>query len=157
MADVKSKTDAVVDFDLFVHTHGDRLRCLLAARYGVDVGNDVCAEALSHAWENWARIRQMANPVGYLYRVAQSASRRHFRWSRIPLLPPEQLTKPAEPEFDLRAAMVRLPQAQRVSVLLVHAFGWSYDEVAEVLDVPLSTVRNHVHRGTNRLRRLLEN
>ena len=145
------------DFDTFARTHGDRLRCMLVARYGVEVGNEVCSDALTYAWEHWDEIHEMTNPVGLLYRVAQSASRRHFRWRRAVHLPPEQPHCLPEPQPELAAALKRLSDGQRVSVLLVHAFGWSYDDVAEVLEVPTSTVRNHIHRGVARLRKELEN
>jgi RNA polymerase sigma-70 factor (ECF subfamily) len=143
-------------FDTFARTHGDRLRCLLVARYGVEVGNEVCADALAYAWEHWDDVREMTKPVGLLYRVAQSSSRRHFRWRRAVRLPPEQPVTSPEPQLELGRALTRLSEGQRVSVVLVHAFGWTYDEVAEALDVPTSTVRNHVHRGVVRLRDQLE-
>ncbi len=43
-----------------------------------------------------------------------------------------------------------------MAVLLVHAHGWSYAEVADVLDIRVSAVRNHVHRGLTKLRTHLE-
>jgi RNA polymerase sigma-70 factor (ECF subfamily) len=54
--------------------------------------------------------------------------------------------------FDVLA---RLSPRQRVSVLLVHAYDWTYPEVAEVLGIKVSAVTNHVHRGTKKLRRML--
>jgi len=44
----------------------------------------------------------------------------------------------------------------RVAIVLVHGYGWSYAEVGELLQVPVSTVRNHVHRGMTKLRQSLE-
>jgi DNA-directed RNA polymerase specialized sigma24 family protein len=41
---------------------------------------------------------------------------------------------------------------QRVCVLLVHGFGWTYNEVAELLGMKRSEVNNHVHRGLAHLR-----
>ena len=49
--------------------------------------------------------------------------------------------------------MRRLSEAQRVSVMLVHGFGWTYTEVGEYLDVTKSTVQTHLERGMARLRR----
>jgi RNA polymerase sigma factor (sigma-70 family) len=58
-----------------------------------------------------------------------------------------------EPRLD--AALARLNAAQRVAIILVHGLDWSYQEAADALDVPVSTVRNHLHRGLVRLRREL--
>jgi RNA polymerase sigma factor (sigma-70 family) len=52
--------------------------------------------------------------------------------------------------------LAKLNRAQRVAVVLVHSHGWTYAEVAEVLDVSLDAVRNHVHRGLRRLRHILK-
>jgi DNA-directed RNA polymerase specialized sigma24 family protein len=40
-------------------------------------------------------------------------------------------------------------------VVLVHCFAWTPVEVAELLDVSVSTVRNHLDRGMKRLRATL--
>jgi DNA-directed RNA polymerase specialized sigma24 family protein len=48
-----------------------------------------------------------------------------------------------------------LNHEQRVSVLLVHGYGYSYGDVAEVLGVSVAAVTNHVHRGLVALRKEL--
>lgn len=152
---------AVIDhatFDTFAATDGERLRRALVARYGVDVGNDVCNDALAYAWEHWERVGVMGNAVGYLFRVAQSSSRRHFRWHRRPVLPAESsvLLESEAIDRDLGHALARLNAVQRTSVVLVHVYGWSYAETARTLRITEGAVRNHVHRGLRRLRVLLE-
>jgi DNA-directed RNA polymerase specialized sigma24 family protein len=56
-----------------------RLRRALVARYGVELGNDLCSDALAYGWEHRDRVGAMTNPIGYLYRVAQSSARRYHR------------------------------------------------------------------------------
>ena len=145
-----------VEFATFVRDRGSRLRRVLVAHYGVDVGSDATADALAYGWQHWDRVSQMANPVGYLYRVAQSSARRHRRWVReasFPATVAGYVDRSVDAEmFDVLA---RLSPRQRVSVLLVHAYDWTYPEVAEVLGVKVSAVTNHVHRGTKKLRRML--
>lgn len=143
-------------FAAFVDDHGERLRRVLVAAYGVEVGNDVCAEAHAYAWEHWDEVRELDNPVGYLYRVAQSSARRHWRWSRPVALPVERPAEDRTPRPDLGAALTGLTENQRMCVILVHVYDWSYQQTADALDLPLSSVRNHVHRGLKVLRRHLE-
>jgi RNA polymerase sigma-70 factor (ECF subfamily) len=57
---------------------------------------------------------------------------------------------------DLEAAIGKLPQEQRSVILLVGLEGRSYDEVAEIVGVPVSTVRSRLSSGRNRLRRLMD-
>jgi RNA polymerase sigma-70 factor (ECF subfamily) len=140
-------------FDAFVRLEGDRLRRVLVAHYGLDVGLDVADDALAWAWEHWPRVRDMPNPAGYLYRVGQSSARRHWRWRRTVVLPEERVTHDA-PRFEpgLPGALAVLKPAQRVAVVLVHALGWTYEEAATAMGVPVTTLRNHVARGMARLR-----
>lgn len=144
------------DFEEFVASDGARLRRVLVAREGIDVGPDLCAEALAVVWRDWDRIGRMANPAGYAYRVAQSASRRHRRWRRRVELPLED-PDPAWEDVsgDIFLSLGALKPLQRTCVVLVHAHGWSYREVAEILGISVAAVTNHVHRGMQRLRREL--
>ena len=146
-----------VSFDEFVRTDGVRLRKALVARHGLDEGCDLAAEALGYAFEHWDRLAAMANPVGYLYRVAENSGRRRARWRRAWPFRVDAATVDALPvDPGLQRALARLRPAHRASVVLVHCFGWSYDDTATALGVPVSTVRNHVHRGLTTLRNLLE-
>lgn len=63
------------EFERFFVDVEPRLRAALVARYGPSTGRAVTVDALTYAWEHWDRLSQMANPVGYLFRVGQSASR----------------------------------------------------------------------------------
>jgi RNA polymerase sigma-70 factor (ECF subfamily) len=56
---------------------------------------------------------------------------------------------------DLERAIAKLPEEQRTVILLVGLEGMRYEEVAEVLDVPVGTVRSRLSRGREALRRLM--
>ena len=56
---------------------------------------------------------------------------------------------------DLEAALGKLELHQREVILLVGLEEMSYAEVANVLNVPVGTVRSRLSRGRDRLRRLL--
>jgi RNA polymerase sigma-70 factor (ECF subfamily) len=57
---------------------------------------------------------------------------------------------------DLEAAIAKLPLEQRQVILLVGLEGMRYEEVAEVLNVPVGTVRSRLSRGRDQLRRLMD-
>ncbi len=139
------------EFDDFVRVARPRLiRALVAVRG--DDAVDGAAEALAYAWEHWDEVRAMENPVGYLYRVGQSRTRRR----RHPVLPPPEAIGLPDVDPRLIPALIRLPYTQRTAVWLVHACGWTYAEVAEALETSRSMVGNHVSRGLDRLRTELE-
>jgi DNA-directed RNA polymerase specialized sigma24 family protein len=139
------------DFEAFVLAAEPRLRAALVAAYGYEDGREAAAEALAYAWEHWARIREMPNAAGYLFRVAQSSAARGRRRRPGPLftLPPS-----TEHRFEpgLPAALAALPDRQRVAVVLVHGFGYTLREVADLTGIKITTVQNHLERGLRQLR-----
>jgi hypothetical protein len=56
---------------------------------------------------------------------------------------------------DLDRALARLPEEQRTVILLVGLEGMRYEAVAEVIGVPVGTVRSRLSRGREALRRLM--
>ena len=141
-------------FEAFVKESESRLRHALVARYGPDVGRDLSAEALAYGWENWDRVSEMTNPIGYLYRVGQSRGRRYRRPAPYFPAPPathEHLYEPGLPQ-----ALTSLTDKQRTVVLLIHSYGWLMTEVADVLGVGLTTVQKHEERAMAKLRKALE-
>lgn len=141
-------------FESFAAGSGPKIRAGLVASFGPDVGGDAAAEALAYGWEHWDRVGAMGNPVGYLFRVGQNSaksSRRQVTFLAVP--PPVEI-----PHFEpgLIPALEALTESQRVSVMLVHAFGWTQAEAAEVLDVSPSTIRTHLARGLAKLQAAFE-
>lgn len=68
----------------------------------------------------------------------------------------EPRTTQAVVDVDLQRALLKLQAPERVAGVLVHAHGLTYSEAAGVLDMPVTTVTNHLSRGRKRLRRILE-
>jgi RNA polymerase sigma-70 factor, ECF subfamily len=56
---------------------------------------------------------------------------------------------------ELERSLARLPLEQREAILLVGLEGMRYDEAADILDVPIGTVRSRLSRGREALRRLM--
>lgn len=144
------------EFEAFVDDVGRMLERALVARYGLEIGREAAADAIAYAVEHWSDVAEMANPVGYLYRVGQSSARRHLRWQRPDVVVREPLSSDQVLDVDLQRALMQLRVEQRVAVFLVHCFGHSYREVAEILDTTTGNVTNHVSRGLARLRELME-
>lgn len=129
-----------------------RLRRAFIGAFGVERAAEATAEAIAWGWEHRHRLREMDNPVGYLYRVGQSRSRRR----RAALLPcPEKIGMPNF-EPGLIDALKVLPDRQRTVVWLVHACDWTQVEVAEALGISASAVSTHAARGMDSLRSALE-
>jgi RNA polymerase sigma factor (sigma-70 family) len=146
--------EALESLDAFVVVARDRLRPALLAWCGPTLGEDALQEAIAYACEHWDRVRRMRNPYGYLYRVGQSAVRRR---RELPIgFPQVEAVAPASGvDHRLPGALLGLSAKQRVAVVLHVGLGWTLDEVAEVMKLSRSSVRNHVQRGMEKLRRSL--
>lgn len=144
------------EFAEFVRRVKPRLLPALVAAYGPVDGREATVDALSWAWEHWDRLAGVDNAAGYLFRVGQSAVRRYS--SRPPPVELQVVLEARFPEFDpgLLPALARLSMQQRTVVVLVHGYGWSQAEVAVMLGVNPSTVREHLGRAMSRLRAELE-
>ena len=141
-------------FTEFVKENEPRLRHALSAVFGTDLGKEMTAESLAYGWEHWERVQAMDNPAGYLYVVGRDRGRRLIARNRPVLLPVNSQRLPwVEPQ--LAEALARLPERQRVVVMLLQCFQWSMSEVAELLDMSKSTVHTHSRRGLERLRKHL--
>lgn len=143
-------------FEEFFSDAEPRLRRSLCAAYGASTGRAATVDALGWAWENWPRLQSMTNPIGYLYRVGQSASRRYASDH----LPIDRSTQPHttrhDPEPRLAAALASLTEQQRTVALLVHGFHWRRSEVANHLGIAESTVGAHLTRSMTHIRNYLE-
>ena len=141
-------------FSSFVRDNEARIRHALTARYGVEVGREATAEALAYAWEHWKRVADMDNPVGYVYVVGRDRGRRLSQRRRVAFpSPPVEHSPWIEP--GLAGAVARLPSRQRTVVMLLYAYEWTQQEVAEVLGISKASVQRHAERGLARLRRRL--
>jgi RNA polymerase sigma-70 factor, ECF subfamily len=130
-------------------------------------GEDVLQDALIKAVESFASAGPIGNPEGWLFRIAHNTAldflRRRNRQQA--LRSGEEVDMIADPvdtvttheiaRASLRTFM-RLPVAQRSSVILMDVLGCSLQEVGEVMDFSLPAVKAALHRGRTRLRELAD-
>ena len=68
----------------------------------------------------------------------------------------EELVADEESAAEVRAAVDRLPEAQRLALTMHYFEDLRYEEIAEVMGLPLNTVKSHIRRGKERLASLLQ-
>jgi RNA polymerase sigma-70 factor, ECF subfamily len=130
-------------------------------------GEDVVQEALVKALEAFDGAGPIANPEGWLFRIAHHAAldhlRRRARDQAVGLREDlETMIDPTDPVRDREIAsaslrtFMRLPVAQRSTVILMDVLGYSLDEIGEVTDTSIPAVKAALHRGRARLRELAQ-
>ncbi len=138
---------------------------------------DVVQEAFLRAYRGLRGFKGEAKFSSWLYRITLNLCRDWVRRERrTPLVQvPEgtdpveladQRASPAESVEDLVArremsravarAMADLSEDQRVAIVLKEYHGLTFQEIADMLDCPLSTVKTRLYQGLSMLRRRLE-
>lgn len=69
---------------------------------------------------------------------------------------PEQYSTRGEVSAFLEDALASLPEDQRMAIVLSDVQGYGYDEIAQVMDIAVGTVKSRISRGRSRLREYLQ-
>jgi RNA polymerase sigma-70 factor (ECF subfamily) len=141
----------------------DRLyRMAYAWCHDPDLADDLVQETLAKALKHADKVRDRKALDAWLFRILSNCWRDHFRRAKETIefdeadhgheVTPEDIRAREEIVSSVRAAVAALPEGQRQTVTLVDLEGFSYAEVAEILDVPVGTVMSRLCRA----RRLLK-
>ncbi|MBI5381084.1 MAG: sigma-70 family RNA polymerase sigma factor [Opitutae bacterium] len=120
------------------------------------VAEDLLQDTFLRALRRLDRLGESASHRAYLFGIARHVGLDALRRRR----PHEPLTQePAaaedapDPRLEpMRLAIAELPDAQREALLLKLNHELSYEEIAEVLEIPVGTVRSRLHHAVLRLR-----
>jgi RNA polymerase sigma-70 factor (ECF subfamily) len=119
---------------------------------------DLTQDAFLQLFRDWSRISTYDRPEAWVRRVAirlaMRGRRRDALWLAVRgLFVPRG--DPGGPDPDVRAAIRRLPRAQRVAIVLHYYEDRPVAEIAALLGCAEPTARVHLHRGRRRLATLL--
>ena len=127
---------------------------------------DVAQEAFFKAYRSLRTFRPGAKFSTWIFSIAYHACcdrlNRRKRYSNEELpdradpgAGPEQQAIAGDEARRLRAAIAQLPEKYRTVITLYHLQGSQYDEIAQVLEIPIGTVKTHLFRAKEQLRRML--
>jgi len=156
----RSQRDA--EFEAYVAAARPRLRRLAYSLCGDwHAADDVVQSALAKLYVAWPRVARAANPDAYvrrtLVRTTIDESRRPWRRETSGLDGHDRALDAPDPgRPDLVAALQRLPEMQRKTVVLRHWLGLSVAETAHDLGIAEGTVKSHTSRALAALQSLLE-
>jgi RNA polymerase sigma-70 factor (ECF subfamily) len=129
------------------------------------LADDLVQETLTKALQKSSQLRDPKARDAWLFTILANCFRDHFRKLRdMDDIDELELALEATPESEsdraqivdkVRAAVARLPENQRQVVTLVDLEGFSYVEVAQILDVPIGTVMSRLCRARGAMRTLL--
>jgi RNA polymerase sigma-70 factor (ECF subfamily) len=142
---------------------------------------DLVQETFIKAWRSYATFQEGTNLRAWLFRIMTNtfinkynAQQRRpqetemdeveelFLFRRLGAFDQSKMTQSAEDQLlelftddEVKNALEELPDMFRLPVLLSDVDGFSYKEIAEMLDVPIGTVMSRLHRGRKMMQKLL--
>jgi RNA polymerase sigma-70 factor, ECF subfamily len=133
----------------------------------VEDARDVTQEAFFKAFRSLRTFKPGAKFSTWIFAIAYHACcdrlsrRKHDSSDELPdradpSQGPEQQAIAADDAGRLRRAIDALPEKYRTVITLFHLQGQQYEEIANVLGLPMGTVKTHLFRAKEQLRRLLE-
>lgn len=144
----------------------DRLYAVALAWCGdAMVADDLVQETLILALQRVGQLRDRQRLNAWLYTILSNCWKHHLRRLRPDIefeethVPcdddPERQSSEMEVVDHVRRAILKLPLGQRQTITLVDLVGFSYAEVAEILDIPIGTVMSRIHTSRNTLQKVL--
>jgi RNA polymerase sigma-70 factor (ECF subfamily) len=152
---------------LMVERYPDMLRLAFLILHDHSEAEDATQLALERAWRSRAQMRSAESSLFWLRRIvvrealrARSSPWRRLR-SPLHLVEVEPVgSRPIAPDhaarLDIVRAFERLPADQSAVVALHHYLAYPVAEVAEMLGIPLETVRSRLRLAMRRLRKELQ-
>lgn len=129
------------------------------------LADDLVQETLTKAIRKSGQLRDPKARDAWLFSILANCYRDHFRRQRETVdideveisfeETPESETSRAQLVNKVRNAIRQLPEGQRQVVTLVDIEGFSYVEVAQILDVPIGTVMSRLCRARNAMKSIL--
>jgi RNA polymerase sigma-70 factor (ECF subfamily) len=142
---------------------------------------DLVQETFIKAWRSFATYQQGTNLRAWLFRIMTNtyinkynAQQRKptetelddveelFLYKRLGAVDQSQLSQSAEDQMlslftddEVKKALEELPEQFRIPVLMSDVEGFSYKEIAEILEIPLGTVMSRLHRGRKAMQKML--
>jgi RNA polymerase sigma-70 factor, ECF subfamily len=177
VTELQAGSEAAFDW-LVTHYHGPVYNLILSMLADVSDAADGTQEVFLKAFRGIRSFRQGSSLKTWLYRIAIREALNHKRWFKRHLQ--KNVSIDTEPEdgraieiedlgatpFDqfatheiqaaVQDALQQLPEVFRTAVILRDLEGLSYEEIAEVLECSIGTVKSRILRGRRALKDLLE-
>lgn len=167
-------------FEAFVRAHQDMVFATAVRLLGNPAeAEDVAQTVFLRAFERFDEIGLSPTAAGWLRTVTRNACLNHLsryrkRWRLFSELPsnehaggsfedtlaadssPARALEEADQREQLERALWKLPDHQRIPLVLFHFEHASYEEIASALGVSLAKVKTDMHRGREALRKYVE-
>jgi RNA polymerase sigma-70 factor (ECF subfamily) len=150
-------------FRLLVETHERRLRAFLRQLAGPDLADELAQETFLKAWQSLHGFRGESKFSSWLCAIGwrllvdhkrREGSEGRRREAAAEIAEREQAPAAAA-RVDLARALERLEPVEKAALVLCDGHGWSHEEAAGILRLPLGTLKGTVRRAKHKCREYL--
>ncbi|MDJ0837797.1 MAG: RNA polymerase sigma-70 factor [Acidobacteriota bacterium] len=147
--------------DLYYRYAQPLFRFLYRRTHDRETAEDLTQELFARIWKNRANLDPDKPVKAFCYQIANNLAIDHLRRKVAdPVSPDAEMPTPAteidETAFQKRGrigkALAELPDGQRQVFMLSRFEGLKYQEIAQVLQISVKTVENHMGRALKKLR-----
>lgn len=161
-------------FEELVRRHGKWVRGVVFGVLGdADRVDDVTQQVWTSVWERIGELRETGRWRSWLYRMAHNAAidagrtaTRLRKHQKLALAEPPRRSETSEPAHEairseerqaVMSAIQSLPAMYREPFVLRHLNGWSYRQIAEVMEMPVDSIETRLVRARRYLKEALKN
>jgi RNA polymerase sigma factor (sigma-70 family) len=150
---VATRADEASFEEFFVAERADLFGSLCLVTRNRHEAEELTQEAFVRVLERWDRVRELADPRGYLYRTAMNAFRSRYRRALLAakrtmgVVPADREIGAVDDRDAAVRALAKLSPRQRAAVVLTDLLGYTSEEAAGMLGIRASTLRMHASRA----------
>ena len=142
-------------FAMLVEKHERPLRSFLARAVGPDLADDIAQDAFFKAWRAAGQYDGRARYSTWLTRIAWRCRLDRLRKERDERAAEEPARHSAD-KLEVEDMLARLSESERTALVLCGGHGWTHAEAAELLALPLGTLKSTVARAKEKCRAMWE-
>jgi RNA polymerase sigma-70 factor (ECF subfamily) len=142
-------------FATLIEKYERPLRSFLARAVGPDHADDIAQDAFIKAWGAAHQYDGRARYSTWLTRIAWRCRLDRLRKERN-AEPPEEARAEPGAAAEVQDMLARLSERERAALVLCEGHGWTHGEAAELLGLPLGTLKSTVARAKAKCRAMWE-
>lgn len=154
-------------FSSLVKLHQGKVRAFLVRLCrNYDLADDLAQDTFVNAFRKLKSYQGTGSFSGWLYRIAYFNFLQHQRrqkrrnevtedYSQQDQVLSNRYDSISTEQMDMEKALAQLKPDETAAITLCHSFGYSHQEVADILKMPLGTVKSNISRGKTKLRDIM--
>lgn len=154
---VVDENQKLVEFRNVYESNQDYVRNLIYWMIRSDEVDDLVQETFIKAWKSFEKFENRSNMRTWLHRIAMNTVYDHFRkCKKIPELELVESNDKPEQKDLVTKALFGMDLNYREVLILNYKFGYSMEEIAEILQTKVGTVKSRLHTAKEKFKEYCE-